>query len=362
MKVTFKNHESTILIVDDMPANLKVLFAYLRQLNFRVLIAEDGEDALEKVRYTQPDLILLDIMMPDMDGFETCQLLKQSTKTRDIPIIFISALDEVVDKVKGFELGAVDYISKPFQCDEVLVRINLHLEINYVHQQLRKKNDELKAFSHTVAHDLKNPLNAIRGFSELLDEACEASEYQDFAEYIYLLQQANHEALNIIDSLLLLAGIDNEKAHLEPLNMPELIERSIQQLSHFEAEYQPDIRIQAGNWETVIGQAQWVQAIWVNYLSNAIKYGGRPPVITIGNCEDSGGQIKFWVKDNGNGLSLEEQKQLFIPFTHIGKRCKNSHGLGLSIVQRITERCNGFVGVESVVGQGSLFYFTLPRQ
>ena len=359
MQSTFKNNETTILIVDDTPANLKILFAYLRQLNFRVLVAEDGEDALAKVQYNKPNLILLDIMMPDMDGFETCERLKKDPETCDIPIIFVSALDEVVDKIKGFQLGAVDYINKPFECQEVLARITVHLELNYTQQQLQQKNGELEAFAHTVAHDLKNPLNAIKGFSELLEEESETDFNQEIHDYIHLLQQANQQALTIIDELLLLAGLGNQTVSLEPIDMPDLIQETILHLSYLINQYQAQITVQPNHWRPIKGHAQWIQAIWANYLSNAIKYGGRPPKIEIGMNETPKG-IKFWIKDNGAGLTEEQQSQLFIPFSRISQKRRDSHGLGLSIVQRIAEKCQGTVGVESQINEGSVFYFILP--
>jgi len=121
--------KGTILIVDDVPTNLKVLFTYLGELGFNICVAENGEDALEQMPYAEPELILLDVMMPGIDGFETCRRLKANEETRDIPVIFMTALSETVDKVKGFKLGAVDYITKPIQSEEVLVRITAHLTL-----------------------------------------------------------------------------------------------------------------------------------------------------------------------------------------------------------------------------------------
>ncbi|MDX2099153.1 MAG: response regulator [Leptolyngbyaceae cyanobacterium bins.59] len=135
---------STILIVDDTPANLNVLFDFLRDSGFKVLVAQSGKSALQKVEYAKPDLILLDILMPDMDGFETCQILKSQPSTQDTPIIFMTALSETVDKVKGLRLGAVDYITKPFQQEEVLARIQLHLKLRTLTRQVQNQNTQLE--------------------------------------------------------------------------------------------------------------------------------------------------------------------------------------------------------------------------
>jgi PAS domain S-box-containing protein len=136
--------QATILIVDDTPANLGVLFDFLAEAGFKVLIAQGGKSALQKVEHTAPDLILLDIVMPDIDGFETCQRLKAKDATKDIPIIFMTALSETVDKVKGLQLGAVDYITKPLQHEEVLARITLHLDLRSLNRQLQEKNLQLE--------------------------------------------------------------------------------------------------------------------------------------------------------------------------------------------------------------------------
>ena len=133
------NEIDTILIVDDNPTNLGVLFDYLRSANFKVLVAEDGEGALTRADYAGPDIILLDIIMPGIDGFETCRLLKENKNTQEIPVIFMTALSDTVDKVKGFELGAVDYVTKPLQHEEVLARINIHLTIRKLQKSLQKQ-------------------------------------------------------------------------------------------------------------------------------------------------------------------------------------------------------------------------------
>ena len=152
---------STLLIVDDTPANLIMLCTFLNKVGFRVNIAESGEDAIEQINYTIPDLILLDVMMPGMDGFETCQHLKANQKTCDIPVIFMTALSETEDKIKGLKTGAVDYVIKPVQQEELLARVTTHLTLSAQQKILEQQNSELEAFAHTVAHDLKSPLGEI---------------------------------------------------------------------------------------------------------------------------------------------------------------------------------------------------------
>ncbi|RKZ93346.1 MAG: hypothetical protein DRR19_01485 [Candidatus Parabeggiatoa sp. nov. 1] len=163
-------NKGTLLIIDDLPDNIKVLRAFLSHAGFDVLIAGEGEEGLQATEHAHPDLILLDIMMPGMDGFEVCQRLKSQENTKYIPIIFLTALTEVADKMKGFKLGAADYITKPFQQEEVLARVNAHITLRKQQQLLQKRNLELDAFAHTVAHDLKNPLSAIVNLSDIFLE------------------------------------------------------------------------------------------------------------------------------------------------------------------------------------------------
>ncbi|OQW93980.1 MAG: hybrid sensor histidine kinase/response regulator [Beggiatoa sp. IS2] len=358
---------STLLLVDDVPTNLKVLFSYLKDLGFKVRIARDGEDALAQVALAKPDLILLDVMMPKMDGFEACRRLKSHTETCDIPVIFMTALTDTLDKVKGFEIGAVDYITKPIQQDEVLARINAHLTIRNLQKTLQQKNielqqqnQELEAFAHTVAHDLKNPLNAVINYTDSLQEDLATTLDAENLETLKHVKTAAWKMVSIIDALLLLANSRREDIKMHKIDMQEVISQVQQRLSPFIAELQATV-ILPTSWPDALGFAPWIEEVWTNYMSNSLKYGGRPPQLVLGaTIDDSTGQMRFWVHDNGEGLTREEQQRLFVPFTRIGQVRVEGHGLGLSIVQRIVERCGGQVGVESEKGQGSTFYFTLP--
>jgi signal transduction histidine kinase len=371
--------QATILIVDDIPENISTLFHFLDANDFKVLVARDGESALELIEYEQPSLILLDIMMPGINGFETCKRLKANTKTQDIPIIFMTALSETVDKLKGFELGAVDYITKPIRQEEVLARINIHLTICHLQQQLKVKNVELEAknvelesknvelefknaeldaFSHMVAHDLKNPLAHLMTLSDFLLEELPSdicTEGHDCLQHIF---NSSKKMIGIVDALLLLASVSKEEIELNPLNMGDIIQQVQQRLAAMLEECQGEI-ITPDKWPIVVGYAPWIEEVWINYLSNGLKYGGNPPHLEIGVTKNQK-TIRFWVRDNGSGLNQESLAKLFTPFTRLHKTKAEGHGLGLSIVQRIISRFGGEVGVESQPGKGSVFYFTLP--
>jgi len=352
MEESLMTEKHTILIVDDNPTNLGVLFDYLRSFGFKVLIAQDGKGALQRASHAKPDIILLDVLMPGLNGFETCQRLKEQEETRDIPIIFMTALSDTVDKVKGFELGAVDYITKPLQHEEVLARINAHLTI-------RRQNRELDAFAHTVAHDLQNPLGIILSYSHILLEDLPTMEVEQALEVLHRIRQAGEKMNNIIEALLLLAGVHKEEVEMAPLNMADVVAQAQQRLDLMINKHHGDI-IQPRSWPIAVGYAPWVEEVWVNYLSNGLKYGGSAPCLELGATPQADGMIRFWVKDNGPGLTPERQKSLFAEFIRLGEVRVEGRGLGLSIVRRIVEKLGGEVGVESHIGQGSLFFFTLP--
>lgn len=360
----------TLLVVDDVPANLSVLSDSLSNAGFKVLVAQDGKRAIKKAEHVQPDLILLDIMMPEMDGFETCRILKSQPTTQNIPIIFMTALTDTLDKVKGFSLGASDYITKPIQHEEVLARINTHLKLCKLQQELQKhtlelekRNLELEAFARTVAHDLKNPLNLIINYTEEVLETCPLGTPidEEATQQLGKVVQSGQKMINIIEALLLLAGVSKqENIPTQVLDMGKIITQVIEhRLAHLFTHHQVHIEFPS-HWPAAVGYAPWLEEVWANYLSNALKYGGNPPHITLGADVQPNDKIRFWIKDNGLGLSPTAQAQLFTPFTRLHQSRAEGHGLGLSIVQQIIEKLGGEVGIESQLNQGSLFYFTLP--
>jgi two-component system sensor histidine kinase/response regulator len=357
--------KDTLLIVDDSPENLKLLCDFLRGSGFGVSMAENGETALEQVNKDRPDLILLDVVMPGMDGFETCRRLKENEETKDIPVIFMTALANTSDKVKGFELGAVDHITKPLQPEEVLARITTHLTIQNLQRSLQKQiieRDkliaELDAFAHTVAHDLKNPLGLVTGYVSFLENNWSAIPAEEIQEILQTIAQTGYKMSNIIDELLLLASIRQKEVKLKPLDMRNIATEALLRLDYMIEKYQAKI-IMSEEWPTALGHAQWVEEVWVNYISNGLKYGGQPPRLELGATPQTDGAIRFWVRDNGPGLTPEEQVRLFTRFTRLDETRAKGHGLGLSIAQHIVEKLGGKVGVESKVGQGSVFSFTL---
>jgi signal transduction histidine kinase/DNA-binding response OmpR family regulator len=586
--------KGNILIVDDCPANLRLLSRMLTERGYKVRAAPSGARALDAAHSTPPDLILLDVMMPEMDGYEVCERLKADAQTHEIPVIFISALDRTEDKVRAFIAGGVDYIPKPFQVEEVAARVETHMALRELQKNLQDKNAqlqqeiteraraesqrdatletlerrhrelttlyeaataissdlsldvvlqtvaeqmmqaldlsgcalslwnherslvetwvdcntvvpetadaigttyvladypatrrvlesgqpivirhddpqadaaelalmeeqktltllmlplvardqvmglvelidnlqardfapeqvrlaqslaaqaaiaienarlyeaarreltervlaekalrgrtaelearnaELDAFAHTVAHDLKGPLGPIVGYAQVLEDNYARLPEEELRDYLRLISESGSKMGSIIDELLLLSSVrELKEVKIEALDMAQLLAEVQKRLAHLIEEHQAEIVLPpTEDWPAVQGYGPWVEEVWVNYISNAIKYGGRPPRIECGigpplNLPSwgggKGGLVCFWVRDNGPGLTAEEQERLFTPFERLHQMRAKGHGLGLSIVKRIVEKLGGQVGVESQAGQGSTFFFALPR-
>jgi two-component system, sensor histidine kinase and response regulator len=224
---------------------------------------------------------------------------------------------------------------------------------------LQSRNEELDAFSHMVAHDLKNPLSLTIGYAQFLRKRHTPSLDEDAYRCLEQIEQSGTKMSNIVDELLLFANIRSAEVVSRPLDMADIAAMAELRLTHMIQEYNAQIAWPE-SWPTALGHDAWIEEVWVNYLSNAMKYGGRPPCIELGATVLDSHMVKFWARDNGQGLTPDEQSKLFTPFTRLSQVRVEGHGLGLSIVRRIVEKLGGQVGVESEVGQGSVFSFTLP--
>ncbi len=227
--------------------------------------------------------------------------------------------------------------------------------------ELEAQNAELDAFAHTVAHDLKNPLWMVSSSAEMLATEGSTMRPAEIEELAHFVAGGAYKATEIVNNLLLLASTHKVDVELQPLDMSIVVNQAMARGMHLIQLHQPEIK-QPENWPIVWGYAPWVEEVWANYISNALKYGGRPPVLELGYSlpDQSDGLVTFWLQDNGPGLTAEEMARLFMPFERLSQLGSAGHGLGLSIVKRIVEKLGGEVGVESVVGEGCRFYFRLP--
>ena len=365
MKFPAKLRGATLLIVDDKPQNLRLISDFLAEQGFELMLTRSGAQALEKIELAMPDLVLLDVTMPEMDGFEVCRRLKDNARTAALPVIFMTALDDTAHKVEGFRLGAVDYITKPIQREELLARIRHHLQLHSLQKELlsksedlAQKNAELEAYAHTIAHSLKTPLAAASRFLEILDKFKSDGLT---AEQRHLVQQA-FSALamtgDAVDALLLLSTVARRSVELHPLEMGALVDQALNQLADLQARTHASLKLPDA-WPPASGYAPWVGEVWLNLLSNALKYGGSPPSIELGGTPE-GSHVRFWVRDNGQTLSAQERKRVFIPFTRLHQERAAGHGLGLATVQRIISSLGGKVGVSAGAQGGNEFFFELP--
>ena len=245
------------------------------------------------------------------------------------------------------------------QAEETLRQRNR--DLNLLIAELQEKYKELDTFAHTVAHGLKNPLLPIIGFVEVLKEDNDTMPAAERRDLLQAVSQGVLKMNTIVDELLLLASVNKQEVKVKPLDMDSIVKEARQRLAGVIEERQAEI-VLPDRWPEATGYAPWVEEVWVNYLSNALKYGGQPPRIQLGATLQSDSMVRFWVHDNGYGVSPEKQAYLFAPFSRLGPAEVHGNGLGLSIAGRIAHKLGGQVGIESdgVPGQGAFFYFTLP--
>jgi DNA-binding response OmpR family regulator len=360
-----ERREATLLIVDDKPQNLRLISDFLAEQGFDLMLTRSGAQALEKIELAMPDLILLDVTMPEMDGFEVCRRLKKNPRTAAVPVIFMTALDDTAHKVEGFRLGAVDYITKPIQREELVARIQHHLQLHNLQKELlaksgalAQKNAELEAYAHTIAHSLKTPLAAAIRFLEILHKFKAENLSVEQRDLVLKASSALTMTGEAVDALLLLSTVAQQSVNVHPLEMDGIVGQVLSQLADLQASAGASVKLPDA-WPAASGFAPWVGEVWLNLVSNALKYGGSPPRVELGGSL-AGPRVRFWVRDNGQTLSEQERKRVFIPFTRLHQERAAGHGLGLATVQRIVSRLEGRVGVVPAAPGGNEFFFELP--
>ena len=227
--------------------------------------------------------------------------------------------------------------------------------------ELQRRNAELDEFAHTVAHQVQGLLGQIVGYSSFIQMNW-ANDMDDQAQLaLKRVLQSSHKMNNVLSEILLLASVDRSDIQTIPLDMVRIVSEAKKRLTFEISEYEADIQ-HPDSWPQALGYTSWIEEVWVNYLSNGLKYGGTPPVLILGAEPKKDGMVRYWVKDNGEGISKADQKKLFKPHTRLHQTRARGEGVGLSIVRRIVEKCGGKVGVESELGEGSTFWFTLPHE
>jgi signal transduction histidine kinase len=381
--------KADILIVDDTIPNLELLSKMLTGEGYKVRAVPSGAMALTAAQSAPPDLVLLDIAMPDLDGYEVCLRLKDDDRTRNIPILFISALDDEMDKVRAFEVGGVDYIIKPFQAAEVVARIETHLNLQRLQDRLSRTNAQLLAaneqfiqardealranqaksvFLANMSHELRTPLNAILGYTELLQEEVESAGLEQYASDLKKIHNAGMYLITLVNDILDLAKIEAGKTVFRVItfDVKQVVmsvlttERTAigKNNNAFTTEIDPTL-------SKMMGDETKVQQILFNLLSNAAKFTSNGEVSFNARQIETNGklEIEFRVADTGIGMSPEQIEKLFDPFVQADESITTTYGgtgLGLALTKQLCQLMGGSIQVSSVLNVGTTFVVNLP--
>src|SRR5680860_118645 len=354
----------TIMIVDDTEMNIAILVDALQD-NYEVIVAINGLDAIELLEDQKPDLILLDIIMPEMDGYDVLKTIKKNSELEHIPVILLSAITDSGSKTKGFSLGAVDYVTKPFEIFEVKARVKTKLQLQKPISAAESANEAKSQFLANMSHEIRTPMNGIFGFLELLNHSQLSQEQR---EYIREAKSSSETLLHLINDILDLSKIESGKLTLEIMNfkLRTAVEdaTSLFVPTAYKKHIELHTLIKANVPDEVRGDPSRLRQILNNLISNALKFTENGEVsIVVETIEEINGfaTIKFEVKDTGIGINEEDAEKLFKPFAQADAsttRKLGGTGLGLAITRELVTIMEGAVGLESVPGQGSTFYFT----
>jgi signal transduction histidine kinase len=372
-----ENPTATIMVVDDTPANLKLLEGMLRGLGYRVLEFPHGAMALKAAARNPPDLILLDIILPGMDGFEVCRRLKADESLKDIPVLFISALDGTDDKIKGFAAGGLDYVTKPFQEEEVLARVKTHLElrrqqlrIEVQNRQLQESHDRLRQLEelrdnlvHLIVHDMRSPLMVISGACEMigLEKGRLSPPQQQFA---IMGQNSCRQLIEMVSSLLDISRLETEQMPLKRVvcDLRDIAAASAESVAILAQKKKLTIQVNGEPSHASVDR-DIMHRVLINLLGNAIKFSpeGGSIGVTISSTEDT---VRAAVTDQGDGIPPEYHQRIFEKFGQVESRKEGkrlSTGLGLTFCKLAVEAHGGQIGVDSEPGKGSTFWLSLGK-
>lgn len=368
-----------VLIVDDTHQNVQVLSQMLRDAGYKVFAAFNGEDALKLMFKRKPDLVLLDVMMPGMNGFEVCQKIKSDPEIAHLPVIFLSALNDIEAKIKAFEAGGVDYVTKPFQQQEVLARISLHLRLHDLElererniaelrekqlhlERLNKEKDDVLAI---ISHDMRNPLGGIIGVSNLLRTEA-VTDPEEVEEMLMLIESSAERLLGLVNDLLDIAVIEANIVRLErsPVEITGLVHDIVHLHSPAAKNKGVNLVTNFPNEKIIVNlDASKIGQVVGNLLSNAIKFTPKEGTVSIGAKSVDEDTILIEVEDSGIGIPPEMMPRLFEKMgghQRPGTDGEKGTGLGMPLVKRYVEVHNGTLDVSSKEGIGTRFVISLP--
>lgn len=374
-----KTKTASILVVDDTLENLDVLKNILSDEHYEVRPLPNGELALRAAQAEVPDLILLDIMMPNMDGYEVCAQLKADPRTRNVPVIFVSALQETEDKLRAFSVGGVDYVSKPFQAEEVLARVSTHLQLARIQRELRDSkqlleeknaalvqlNQEKNEFLGIAAHDLKNPLAGIRGYAHIIKTGANINSAAQISGYADIIEDSARKMFTLITNLLDVNAIEDGKMAINMENMDciSLLKDIATEHGFHGAKKQIRVNLTLpDSVPQVVSHSDTLQQILDNLVSNAVKYSPLGSQVDI-SLQITSNAAQIRIQDQGPGFTEADKAKLFNKFARLSAKPtggEHSTGLGLFIVRKLVEALHSKVWCESQTGQGACFVLELP--
>ncbi len=391
--------DSTILVVDDNPTNLEILDHALTAVGYNVRIEVEGLSVIQQVHLSVPDLILLDIMLPDINGFEVCQQLKADPLTESIPIIFMTALVDTVDKVKGLSLGAVDYITKPFQEEELLARVRTHLHLRQLSKTLELQNQQLKELAEELenrvaertaelsqalekekelnqlksrfitmaSHEFRTPLAIISSSSGILQNFSDRLSEKRKQEHLETVQNTIKHITQILDDVLMINRAEAEKIELqlEALDIISFCQHLKEEIEASSSQHKIDLTVDIGDgiYDNVLivqFDKKLLRQILTNLLTNAIKYSPESNIVNFSLSRENH-KLIFKITDYGIGIPEADQVNLFASF----QRASNvgtisGTGLGLAIVKKCVDLHEGNLVLDSQLGKGTIFTVSIP--
>ena len=379
-----------VLMVDDRPDNLLALEAILQPLEVRLVRAMSGEEALKRLLSDEFAVILLDVQMPGMDGFETAAHIKQRERTRDVPIIFLTAISrEVQHQLRGYDAGAVDYLAKPFEPEVLRAKVAVFIDLWAKNQllqrqsellalrlqerdqaqealarqamELERSNAELEQFAHVVSHDLQEPLHTLSGFLELLSEQHANELDEEGRLYVQRAMSGADRMRGLVRDLLEYARVSTRAQPFGRVDMQAAVDAVLAEL-HDEIDA-AGATVTAEGLPTVQGDLFQLSQLFRNLLENALKFRNEAaPVVSV-TCERTEDEWLFWVRDNGIGIDPRYGIHVFTIFQRLhGRDDYAGTGVGLAISKKIVERHGGRIWVESAANDGATFFFTLPAR
>lgn len=374
-----------ILVVDDTPQTLQLLVAILSGANYTVRPADSGALALASVLAYPPELVLLDVNMPEMSGFEVCRQLKQNPATQAIPVVFLSGLTDLDDRVQGFQLGAVDFVAKPFQRDELLARVSTHLQLARLqkdltsevakqtrdlqgaYQELAKASRLKDEFLSTMSHELRTPLTAVIGMAQILHAGAYGPLNREQAEAIEVVEGSGQKLLQMINDILDYIQVDAGKVELQLAECPivELVNAVLENVRSKAAEKHIELSCRFYQQESLLWlDVRHMRRVLLILLDNAVKFtssGGNVGIIVRNSIVQH--RIEFEVWDGGPGIAEADLPKLFKPFLQLDGGLNRSHegsGLGLALAGKLARLLGGEIRVTSQLNAGSRFIVSLP--